>query len=83
MTKIFNPKGTLKKDDKYKTKIELAEEIINYLVTFGFQIKLVLADSLDGESSSLINTLTKNNFNYIVLFQLELIMEFGCHQGRE
>jgi len=28
IVKIFKPKGTLKEEDKYKTKIELAAEII-------------------------------------------------------
>jgi SRSO17 transposase len=44
--KIFKPKGTLKKSDQYKTKIELATEIITELVNEGFNIELVLADSL-------------------------------------
>ena len=45
ITRIFKPKGTLKEDDIFKTKIELAIEIINDLVSFGFKISLVLADS--------------------------------------
>lgn len=44
--KVFKPKGTLKKEDKFKTKIELASEIITELIDFGFEIELVLADSL-------------------------------------
>ena len=66
MTKIFKPKGRLKKNDIYKTKIELALEIINYLVSFGFKINLVLADSLYGESSDFINGLIRNKLDYIV-----------------
>ena len=46
MTKIFKPEGTLKKNDFYKTKTQLASEIIKYLKDFGFKISLVLADSL-------------------------------------
>jgi len=30
--KVFKPKGTLKAEDKYKTKIELASEIITELI---------------------------------------------------
>jgi SRSO17 transposase len=37
MFKVFKPKGTLKEDDQYKTKIELASEIIEELVSFGFE----------------------------------------------
>ena len=43
VTRIFKPKGTLKKDDVYQTKIEIAGEIINYVVSFGFKINWVLA----------------------------------------
>ena len=59
--KIFKPKGTLKPEDKYKTKIELASEIIEELVEEGLKIELVLADSLYGESSKFIGTLEEKN----------------------
>ena len=38
MFKVFKPKGTLKENDQYKTKIELAAEIITELIEFGFKI---------------------------------------------
>jgi SRSO17 transposase len=57
--RVFKPKGTLKEGDVYKTKIEIASEIITELVDLGFQIELVLADSLYGESSLFISTLDK------------------------
>lgn len=44
--KVFKPKRTLKELDRYQTKIELASSIITELVEFGFNIELVLADSL-------------------------------------
>jgi SRSO17 transposase len=40
MVKVFKPKGTLKAGDQYKTKIELASEIITALVEEGFEIEL-------------------------------------------
>jgi SRSO17 transposase len=55
--RVFKPKGTLKEGDVYKTKIEIVSEILTELVELGFQIELVLADSLYGESSSFISTL--------------------------
>ncbi len=64
--KIFKPKGTLKKEDKYQTKIELASEIITELVEFGFNIELVLADSLSGESSQFIQKLDEYKLPYVV-----------------
>ncbi len=38
--KVFKPKGTLKESDKYKTKIELASEILTELIESGFNIEL-------------------------------------------
>lgn len=43
---IFKPKSSLKKGDDYKTKPQIAVEIIQKLKAWGFKIKLVLADSL-------------------------------------
>ena len=47
--KIFKPKGTLKAEDEYKTKIELASKIITELIELALNIELVLADSFYGE----------------------------------
>ena len=66
ITKIFKPKGTLKEEDKYKTKIQLASEIITELIEYGFNIELVLADSLYGEASQFIRTLEKYKLRYVV-----------------
>jgi SRSO17 transposase len=43
--KIFKPKNRLKKGDEYKTKPQIAQEILQELKAWGFRIKLVLADS--------------------------------------
>jgi SRSO17 transposase len=64
--KVFKPKGTLKAEDKYQTKIELAAEIITELIESGFNIKLVLADSLYGESSQFLSKLAEHNLDYVV-----------------
>ena len=66
IVKIFKPKGTLKESDKYKTKIELASEIITELIESGFNIELVLADSLYGESSQFIRKIAEYNLAYVV-----------------
>lgn len=66
MVKVFKPKGTLKEGDKYKTKIELASEIITELIEEGFKIELVLADSLYGESSQFIRKIAEYNLGYVV-----------------
>ena len=64
--KIFKPKGRLKEHDTYKTKIELASLIIKELIEFGFQIELVLADSLYGEASSFIRTLEEYQLPWVL-----------------
>ena len=67
---MFKPKETLKSEDKYKTKIELASKMIAKLISFGFKIKLVLADSLYGESSQFIRLLDKFELHYVVASSL-------------
>ncbi len=64
--KVFKPLGTLKAEDKYKTKIELASEIIAQLMDEGFNIELVLADSLYGENSQFLEKLGEYNLDYVV-----------------
>lgn len=66
MFKIFKPRQRLKKGDEYKTKPQLAEEIIRELQSFGFNIELVLADSLYGESGNVIRVLSELKLHFIV-----------------
>jgi SRSO17 transposase len=44
--KIYKPRKRLKAEDNYKTKPQLAAEIITELQALGFEFELVLADSL-------------------------------------
>ncbi len=46
MFKVFKPKKRLQEEDKYKSKPQLAVEIIEALREMGFNFELVLADSL-------------------------------------
>jgi len=64
--KIFKPQKCLKAEDTYKSKPQLAVEIIKELQKCNFKIKLVLADSLYGESGNVITALEKSNLEYIV-----------------
>jgi SRSO17 transposase len=66
MFQIFKPKNCLKEGDKYKSKPQIALEIIQELKAWGFQIKLVLADSLYGESGDVIRCLEKLELEFIV-----------------
>jgi SRSO17 transposase len=51
-SKVFEPRERLKEGDEYKTKPELAVEIISELKESGFKIKKIVSDSLYGESHS-------------------------------
>lgn len=66
MFKIFKPKTTLKKGELYKTKPQLAAEIIKELQELGFKFDLVLADSLYGESSTFITVINNFSLLYVV-----------------
>jgi SRSO17 transposase len=79
--KVFKPKGTLKAEDKYKTKIELAAEIITELIESGFTIKLVLADSLYGESSQFLRKLAEYKLDYVVAIRSNHGVWLAAGQG--
>jgi SRSO17 transposase len=60
---VYKPKERLQAGDRYLSKPEIAAQIIRELQALGFKFKLVLADSLYGESGS----------NFIeVLYELKL-----------
>lgn len=79
--KIFKPKGTLKENDTYQTKIELASSTISELFEFGFKIELVLADSLYGEASLFIRTLEKHQLPWVVLKDTASHMAIRSNHG--
>jgi SRSO17 transposase len=64
--KVFKPRSRLQPGDTYKTKPELAVEIIRELHQWGFQFEVVLADSLSGESGDFIGELEKLHLRYVV-----------------
>lgn len=64
--KVFKPKARLKPTDVYQTKLQLAQSIIEELVATGFNIELVLADSLYGESHPFVCLLDRLKLPWIV-----------------
>jgi len=64
--KVFKPRPQLKDTDLYKTKPQLAVEILQELRNFGFNIALVLADRLYGESGDVIGALVELKLPFIV-----------------
>lgn len=60
---VYKPKERLLEKDRYLSKTEIAAAMIRELQAIGFKFKLVLADSLYGESDSNI---------WSVLYELKL-----------
>lgn len=72
--KVFKPKSRLKSGDIYKTEPQLAAEIIAEVQALGFVIELVLADSLYGESGTVLEILYQLHLPFIVAALLLLGM---------
>ncbi|ELR98895.1 IS701 family transposase, partial [Gloeocapsa sp. PCC 73106] len=66
ITRIYKPKGKLKSEDKYKSKTEIAVDIIKEIKKIGLNIKIVLADSLYGESSNFLDIIYEYGLEYVV-----------------
>lgn len=64
--KVYKPRKRLQPGDTYKTKPELAVELIQELQQWGFRFEVVLADSLYGESGDFISELEKHHLKYVV-----------------
>ncbi|GHO79308.1 DDE transposase [Ktedonobacter sp. SOSP1-85] len=64
--RVFKPDKRLKGEEQYKTKPELAVEIIEELQAWGFQFDVVLADSLYGESTQFVRELEKRHLTYVL-----------------
>ena len=65
MFKVFKPRTRLKSGEQYKTKPQLAIEIIRKIIEYKFNIELVLADSLYGDTE-LISVLVELKLPFIV-----------------
>lgn len=64
---FYKPRERLSVGDYYKTKPEIAAGIIRELKKIGFKFKLVLADSLYGESDgNFISVLNELKLNFVV-----------------
>jgi SRSO17 transposase len=66
LCRLFKPQTRLKAGDGYKTKPQLAIEIIEELLAMGFRFSVVLADSLDGDSGPCISALHRLRLPYVV-----------------
>lgn len=67
ISKVYKPKERLKEGDQYKSKPEIAAEIVKELQEKGFKIKRVLADSEYGESwNNFLSVLEELGIEYAV-----------------
>jgi len=64
--RVFKPASRLKPGDVAKSKPQLASEIIEELLARGFRFRVVLADSLYGESGPFIAALHRLPLQYVV-----------------
>jgi SRSO17 transposase len=64
--RLYKPKTRLKEGDVYKSKPQLAIELIQELMTQGFHFSVVLADSLYGESGEFLSALQRLGLTYVV-----------------
>lgn len=64
---VYKPKERLKPGDTYRSKSEIAAQLVREIKLMGFEIELVLADSLYGESeSNFIGCLEELKLSFIV-----------------
>lgn len=63
---VFKPQKRLKKAEQYKTKPQIAIELIQSLQQQGFHFEVVLADSLYGESGEFIAALQRLALRFVV-----------------
>ena len=63
---VFKPEKRLKASDTYRTKPQLAIELIQTLKQQGFVMELVLADCLYGESGTFVEELFRQHLPFVV-----------------
>ena len=64
---VYKPRERLLEKDRYLTKPEIAATMIRELQAMGFQFKLVLADSLYGESNcNFLSVLSELKLDFVV-----------------
>lgn len=74
MFEVSKPKQRLLTEDVYQTKPEIAAKMIRKLRAMGFKVKLVLADSLYGESDS-------NFMSVLCELQLDFVVAIRSNHG--
>lgn len=63
---VFKPRSSLQATDDYRTKPQLASQMIRKLKDLGFPFHLVVADSLYGESTEFLEALLELDLGFVV-----------------
>jgi len=63
---LFEAKGSAIRTDTYRSKPEIAAQMVREIKQMGFEIELVLADSLYGESESNFGMPGELKLNFVV-----------------
>ena len=71
---VYKPKQRLLEEDTYQTKPQIAASMIRELQAMGFKFKLVVADSLYGESDS-------NFLSVLCQLQLDFVVAIRSNHG--
>ena len=74
MFEVYKPKQRLLEEDTYQSKPQIAAKMVRELQTMGFKFKLVLADSLYGESDS-------NFISILCELQLDFVVAIRSNHG--
>lgn len=87
---VYKPKVRLKDGDIYRSKPEIAAQMVRALQALGFRFQLVLADSLSGESgSNFLHVLYELKLNFAVAIRsnhavwLPKEQKVRCNRWRE
>lgn len=63
---VFKPESRLKPEDTYQSKPTIAIDLVKQIIADGFQVNLVVADALYGESGPFIQALEGLKLPYVV-----------------
>ena len=81
--RLYKPQRRLKPGDVYKSKPQLAIELIQELAAQGFHFSVVLADSLYGESGEFLAALQRLGLDYVVAIRSNHgVWMFPCERLR-
>ncbi|MDB9517073.1 IS701 family transposase [Roseofilum reptotaenium CS-1145] len=80
LCKVFKPQGTLKEGDIYRSKLEIASQMIDELRNYGLNIELVLADICPREGGTFVSKLEDYNLCYLLFMRSDRAALIPSHE---